>query len=112
MVDIHVLILHLIIIIHVVAVGTQFRFNNTLLQMLPEGSTASLNKTLVPDSSLIGLYLGSTDLTFDDDINEEAPVKVYFHHDSLDSYYEVGFGHVQETLALKKYFDVRITMLT
>ena len=97
---------------HVVAVGTQFRFNNTVLQMLPEGSTASLNKTLVPDSSLIGLYLGSTDLTFDDDFNEEAPVKVYFHHDSLDSYYEVGFGHVQETLALKKYFDVRITMLT
>ena len=91
MVDIHLSILH-IIINHVVAVGTQFRFNNTVLQMLPEGSTASLNKTLVPDSSLIGLYLGSTDLTFDDDINEEAPVKVYFHHDSLDSYYEVGHG--------------------
>ena len=91
MVDISVSILHMTNN-HVVAVGTQFRFNNTVLQMLPEGSTASLNKTLVPDSSLIGLYLGSTDLTFDDDINEEAPVKIYFHHNSLDSYYEVGHG--------------------
>ena len=58
--------------------------------MLPEDSNASLNKSLVPASKLIGLYIGSTRLEFPEDGTGAAPVRVYFYHDSLMSLYEVN----------------------
>ena len=57
--------------------------------MLPEDSNASLNKSLVPASKLIGLYIGSTRLEFPEDGTGAAPVRVYFYHDSLLSLHEV-----------------------
>ena len=58
--------------------------------MLPEDSNSSLNKFLVPASKLIGLYIGSTGLEFPEDGVGEAPVRVYFDHDSLLSLHEVN----------------------
>ena len=76
------------------AVATQFSFNNSALSMLPEDSNASLNKSLVPASKLIGLYIGSTRLEFPEDGTGAAPVRVYFYHDSLLSFHEVNISLV------------------
>ena len=72
------------------AVATQFSFNNSDLSMLPENSAASLNKSLVPNSRLIGLYIGSTGLEFPEDGSGVAPVRIYFDHGSLDQFHEVS----------------------
>ena len=75
---------------YILAVATQFSFNNSALSMLPEDSNSSMNKSLVPASKLIGLYIGSTRLEFPEDGSGAAPVRVYFHHDSLLSLHEVN----------------------
>ena len=72
------------------AVATQFSFNNSDLSMLPENSAASLNKSLVPNSKLIGLYIGSTGLEFPEDGSGEAPVRIHFDHGSLVQFHEVS----------------------
>ena len=72
------------------AVATQFSFNNSELSMLPENSNASLNKSLVPASKLIGLYIGSPGLEFPEDGLGRAPVRVYFDHGSLVEFHEVS----------------------
>ena len=68
--------------------------------MLPEDSNASLNKSLVPASKLIGLYIGSTRLEFPEDGTGTAPVRVYFYHDSLMSLYEVNIILVQISITI------------
>ena len=47
-------------------------------------------KSLVPASKLIGLYIGSKELEFPEDGEGDAPVRVYFDHDSLVSLHEVN----------------------
>ena len=59
--------------------------------MLPEDSNASLNKSLVPASKLIGLYIGSSGLEFPEDGIGKAPVRVYFDHESLVPFHQVSF---------------------
>ena len=71
--------------------ATQFSFNNSELSMLPEESNASLNKSLVPASKLIGLYIGSSGLEFPEDGLGKAPVRVYFDHESLVQFHKVNF---------------------
>jgi len=73
---------------HISTVATQFSFNNSELSMLPENSNASLNKSLVPASKLIGLYIGSPGLEFPEDGLGRAPVRVYFDHGSLVEFHE------------------------
>ena len=70
--------------------ATQFSFNNSELSMLPEDSNASLNKSLVPASKLIGLYIGSSGLEFQEDGLGKAPVRVYFDHESLVQFHKVN----------------------
>ena len=71
--------------LYITAVATQFSFNNSALNMLPENSSASLNKSFIPSSKLIGLYVGSTRLDFPEDGTGAAPVRVHFDHDGLVS---------------------------
>ena len=86
------------------AIATQYSFNNSELNLLPEDSDTSLNMSLIPASKVIGLYIGSTGLEFPEDEGGVAPVRVYFDHDSLFPFHEVKISRIKGIYSSIIYF--------